>query len=326
MRRREFIVVVGGVLAWVSASYAQKSNRLPHVGLLLPGSPEDYRDFLALFRRGLSEFGYVEDHNIVVELRWAEGHFDRLPALAAELVERKINIIVTIGLPATIAAGRTTKSIPIVQASGGDVVSSGLAGSLSRPGGNVTGLINFAEDLGPKLLESLLTMVPRVTQVGVLHDPNNPAAKTQLATISKLASAQRVTVFPAPASEPILLDDAFLELLRQKVDALIIVADAFLLSQSRRIVDFAANARLPAVYPWRYFAVEGGLMSYGANLQENQRKAARFVAEIIKGAHPADLPIERATTFELVVNLKTAKALGLTVPPSLLARADEVIE
>jgi putative ABC transport system substrate-binding protein len=161
-------------------------------------------------------------------------------------VERKINLIVTIGLPATIAAARTTKSIPIVQASGGDVISSGLAASLSRPGGNVTGLINLAEDLGAKLLESLLTMVPKVTRVGILHDPKNPAAKTQLATVLKLAPPRQVMVFPAPVSEPNLLDDAFSELSRQKVDALIIVADAFLLSQRRRIVDFAANARLPA--------------------------------------------------------------------------------
>jgi putative tryptophan/tyrosine transport system substrate-binding protein len=328
MRRRQFIALLGGAAGtWISDSYAQGSHRLPHVGLVLPGSPDStYLDFLAGFRQGLAEFGYVEDRNIIVEVKWAEGHFDRLPTLAAELLDRRIDIIVTSGLPTTIAASRVAKTIPIVQASGGDIISNGLAASFSRPGGNVTGLLSLGEDLGAKLLEALLMLVPNVSRVAVLHDPRNPAATSQFASIQALAPARHVSVYPEPVSEPIRLDDALAKLQREKPDAFIVAADAFLLSQSRRIVNFAAHAKIPAIYPWRYFAAEGGLMSYGANIRENYRKAARYVDQILKGAHAADLAIERATTFELVINLKAAKAFGLTIPTSVLARADEVIE
>jgi len=327
MRRREFIVGLGGAAAaWPVLANAQQTSRVPRVGILLPGSADSHGAYLAVFMQRIRELGYVEGRNINVDIRWAEGSLERLSLLANELVERSVDAIVTGSAPATVAARQATSRIPIVQAGGGDPTRSGTADSLARPGGNVTGLSNQTEDLGAKLLELLLLVVPAVSQVDVLINPNNPVTERQFANIQEASAVLRVVVRAIAASDTASLDDAFVKVSRSEARGLIVPSDPMYLSSSRRIVALVGKTRLPAIYPFRQFVIDGGLMSYGVDLRYNFRRAAAFVDRILKGTQAADLPIEQPTKFDLVINLKTAKAFGLEISPTLLARADEVIE
>jgi putative ABC transport system substrate-binding protein len=328
MHRREFITLLGtSAAAWPLAARAQQ-GAIRRIGILLPGVPNNAAGFLPTFRQALGALGHVEGRSYVLDIRAAEEQLDRLPALAAELVERKVDVIVAPSAVATLAASRATTTIPIVQAGGGDPVrSSGTADSLARPGGNVTGLTHQSEDLSGKLLELLLKMVPTVSRVGVLFVPDAPVTPLQLRQIQDAGPASRVAIVPVGVSGAAALDSAFATLARENVGGLVVLsAAAFGGSVGRRIIELAAVARLPTIYPYRISVANGGLISYGVKANESFRHAARLVDRILKGARTADLPIEQPTRFELVINLKTARALGLDIPDKLLALADEVIE
>jgi putative tryptophan/tyrosine transport system substrate-binding protein len=329
MRRRDVITLLGGAaVAWPLAAIAQQSERMRRIGVLAPSAQDAlYARNLEGLRRGLSEFGYVEGRNFVLETRWADGNMDRLPVLATELVEAQVDVIVASSALAVLAAARATESIPIVQASGADPIrSSGLAGSLSRPGRNVTGVTNQAEDLSAKMLELLLTLIPKASRIGVLFVPDAPVTMGQLSEIQQAARAIPVATELVGAGEPAALDPAFAKFAKAKVEGLVVLSSAFSSAHSRPIVGLAGRAGLPTIYPYRHFVLEGGLMSYGTNLVQQWRQSARFVDRILRGVLPAALPIEQPTKFDLVVNLIAAKALNLEIPPMLLARADEVIE
>jgi ABC-type uncharacterized transport system substrate-binding protein len=328
-RRREFITLLGGAAAtWPIVARAQQGERMRRIGLLMNGSAGSAMDeLLAGFRKGMQELGHVEGRSFALEVRYANGDPAQMPMLAADLVDQKVDVIVVGTAAATLAVSRTTNSLPIVQAGGADPVrSSGVAESLARPKGNVTGLSNQSEDLTVKLLELLLTINPRASRVGVIYAQGGPVTELSLATIKDAASVLAVTLHFVGVSAANSLDEAVLALSREGVGGIVVLSGARLQNLSRQIVARIADAALPAVYPYRYYVADGGLMSYGVSQHGNHRQAARFVDRILKGARPADLPIEQPTKFELVINLKTAKALGLEVPPTLLARADEVIE
>jgi putative ABC transport system substrate-binding protein len=301
---------------------------VPRVGYLSPGSPSEpfrQRRFEA-FRQGLRELGYVEGQNIAIESRWAEGKYDRYPALAADLVRLKVDVIVAVGGRASQVAQQATRTIPIVMSVVIDPLGSGLVASLARPGGNVTGLTIMASDLVGKQLEVLKEVVPKVSRVALLWNPANPGSAPQLREAEAAARALGVRLQTLEARDPQEIDSAFAAMTRERAGALVVLADAILLNQRRQIAELAAERRLPAVYGPSEHAAAGGLMAYSANLLDLERRAATYVHKILKGAKPADLPIEQPTKFELVINLKTAKALGLTIPQSLLLRADQVIE
>jgi putative ABC transport system substrate-binding protein len=326
VRRREFIVALGGAAAWPVVARAQQMA-MPVVGFFSSRAPEDSDYLVAAFRRGLAEQGYVEGQNIKVEYLWARGHWDRLPALAAELVRRNVAVLVAAGgEPAAFAARAATTSIPIVFGTGGDPVKLGIATSLSQPGANATGTVLMTTDLEDKRLGILHELVPNVELVAVLVNPQRPLAE---ATVNDVEAAMRklglrFEVFRA-SNEPELsaVLDATIE---RRAGALLVTADPFFDTQRARILSVAAEHRLPAVYQFREYALAGGLMSYGPSIADNYRQFGLYTGRILKGEKPADLPIVRSTKFELVINLKTARALGLTVPPALLAIADEVIE
>ena len=326
MKRHEFIALVsvtrllGQRLLLPNKSAASRASEF-----LLPGSANSHGAYLAVFMQRIRELGYVEARNVNVDVRWAEGSLDRLSLLATELVERNVDVIVTGSAPATVAAQQATTRIPIVQAGGGDPTRSGAADTLARPGGNVTGA-QRDEELGGKLLELLLLMVPAISRVDVLINSNNPVTERQFANMQEVSAALRVVTRLIATPEVATLGDALAKVSRSETSGLIVPSDPMYLSNSRRIVELVSKARLPAIYPFRQFVADGGLMSYGVDLNYNFRRAAAFVDRILKGTQSADLPIEQPTKFELVINLKTAKALGLTVPQTLLATADEVIE
>jgi putative tryptophan/tyrosine transport system substrate-binding protein len=327
--RREFITLLGGaVAAWPLAARAQQPERMRRIGLLMNGSPGSTMDeLLAGFRQGMQDLGHIEGRSFALEVRYANGDPAQMPTLAADLVDHKVDVIVVGTAAAALAVLGTTSSLPIVQAGGADPVrSSGVAQSLANPKGNVTGLSNQSEDLTGKLLELLLTINPRASRVGVIFAQAGPVTELSLAAIKHAASVLAVTLHSVAVSDANSLEQAVLALSREGVGGIVVLSGARLQNLSRQIVTRIAEIALPAVYPYRYYVADGGLMSYGVSQRENHRKAARFVDRILKGARPADLPIEQPTKFELVINLKTAKALGLDVPPTLLARADEVIE
>jgi ABC-type uncharacterized transport system substrate-binding protein len=330
IERRRFIeVIAGSLLAAPFTAEAQQAAKVPRLGFLALNSGANPHLGEA-FRQGLRDLGYVEGRNVVIEIRSAEGKVERLPALAAELVALRVDVIVTGGgTPPALAAKQATKTIPIVFASAPDPVTDGLVTSLARPGGNVTGSSSVNPELVGKGLEQLKQTVPGVSRVAVLWHPGGVGERTgkdMLREADVAARALGVRLQVVEARSPADFDRAFLDMTRARAGALTVLPSAMFFSERKRLLDLAAKNRLPAVYSQREFVDAGGLMAYGPNLADNFRRAATYVDKILKGAKPADLPVEQPTKFELVINLKTAKALGLTIPPSLLARADEVIQ
>ena len=327
MRRREFITLLGGAAtAWPLAARAQPATaRVFLIGFLglptadsLPKRPE-------AFRAGLRDLGYQEGRDFVIEYRWADGKYDRLPALLADLIGLKVDVIVTHGTPGVLAAKKATSTIPIVMAVVGDALKSGLVSSLARPGGNVTGLTFFQPELITKRLELLKETMPDLTDVGILLNSANPMNEPILPQIIPVAQALKLVVHQFDVRAPAEFEGAFTAMAAKHVRGLVVFDDAVLLSNAPAVAALALKQRLPSC-GWTDFAVGGGLMAYGVNFLDMFRRAATFVDKIRKGAKPSDLPVERSTKFEFVINLKTAKELGLTVPPMLFARADEVIQ
>jgi putative ABC transport system substrate-binding protein len=324
MKRRELIAGLCGAVAWPVAARAQH-GALPVVAYLHGGFPEPYAFLAAALRQGLREAGYVDGQNIAIEFHWGDGHYDRLPALAADLVRRRVAVIVAGGLPAAPIAKAATSTIPIVFTSAIDPVELGLVASLSRPGANMTGLSLFNTTLDAKRMELLLELVPSADTIAVLVNPHALRSERDVAEAQKAVRGRHIVVLKAGSEHE--LDGAFAALPVARADALFACGDPLFISLRQRLVGLAARHAIPAVYDWREFVTDGGLMSYGMNLTDAYRKiVAPYIARILKGARPADLPVVQPATFELVINLKTAKALGQDVPQTLVARADEVIE
>ena len=330
LSRRSFLcsVSVSLLVAPLGSAAAQSPRTVPSVGYLSPGSGSDparLRRFEA-FRQGLRDLGYVEGRNITLEPRWAEGKYDRYPSLAADLVKSNVAVIVTVGGRASQVAQQATRTIPIVMSVVIDPVGSGLVRSLAHPGGNVTGIGLMAPDVVGKQLEVLKQMVPKGSRVAVLSNPQNPGSAAQLREAEIAARALALRLQTREARTPEEIETAFTAMTRERADALVILQDAIFTNQVKQIAELAAKSRLPSIYGLREYVEAGGLMVYSPNPLELERRAATFVDKILKGTKPADLPVEQPTKFDLVINRKTAKALGLAIPPALLARADAVIE
>jgi putative ABC transport system substrate-binding protein len=328
MKRREFITLLGGAaVAWPVAARAQQPGKMPQIGYLGVSSPSLEPHYVEAFREKLRDLGHVEGKNVTIEYRWAEGQDDRLPNLASELVHLSPDVIVTTGTPGAVAAMQATKTIPIVMASSADPVGSGLVAGLARPGGNVTGFTILGPELEGKRLEILKQAVPGLSRLAVLWNPSNPGIVSYFETVKNAGRALQISLDPVVEvrrSEE--FDNAFIAIARSRPHALTVIADRFLLSHRKQIVEFAAVKRLPSMYPYREYVDAGGLMSYAPSNIELFRGTAIYVDRILKGAKPGDLPIQEPTKFELVINLKTAKALGLDVPLHLQQLADDVIE
>lgn len=324
-RRRQFLLASCALLA-APLLRAQQQGKVWRIGFLAPASRQAVSDRIEGFVLGLRELGYVEGKNIVIEWRFAEGKYERLPALAAELVRLKVDLIVALSDTGVGAAQQVTATIPIVMVSVGDPVGLKFVASLSRPGGNITGIGNLRADISGKDLEFLLAMVPKLSRVAVLLNPANPGSLSVLKQIQAAAKTVGVSISAFQASTPGQIDAAFGAMARARSGALIMAPDPLFHIRRSQIAELAAKSRLPAIYPSRPHVEEGGLMSYSTNDVEMFRQAARHVDRILKGAKPADIPVELPTKFDLVINRKTAKALGLTIPQELLLRADEVIE
>jgi len=320
------IILALCILGTTLTAQAQQPGKVPRIGYLGNSSPALEPDLVGAFRQGLRDLGYTEGQNILIEFRWAEGRSERFPELAAELVRLKVDVLLAAGTPGALAAKQATQTIPIVMAAVGDAVGTGLVRSLARAGGNITGLTAMTLDLDGKRLELLKGIVPRLSRVAILLNPANPISAFGWKEVLAPAEALHLKLEPVEVRAAEQLDAAFAAIARQRPSALYILADRVLLAHRARIVDFAARRSLPAMYPFREFVDARGLISYAPNFPAMFRRAATYVDKILKGAKPGDLPVEQPTTFELVINLKTAKALGLTIPPSLLARADEVIQ
>jgi putative ABC transport system substrate-binding protein len=326
MDRRALLAGAAAFLAAPLAADAQAPAKVPRIGLLLGPTPAVGAPYLEYFRQGLRELGHVEGQNIAFEYRFAEGKYERLPTLAAELVRLNVDVIVTSAGPVPRAAKQATSTIPIVLTSQIDPVAAGLVASLARPGGNVTGLTIMGLEVVGKHLELLKEVAPKVSRVAVLQNSNSPLHTAQLRQAEGAARALGVQLQVLNVRTPAEIDAAFAAMRSQRAGGVLVLRDTFFFGQRPQIIALAAKSRLPAVYGWREDAEAGGLMAYSASIHEQWPRAAGFVDKILKGAKPADLPIEQATKFELVINLKTAKALGLTIPQALLQRADQVIE
>jgi putative tryptophan/tyrosine transport system substrate-binding protein len=325
MRRREFIRLIGGAaVAWPLSARAQP-HKVPRIGFLGAASETGYANQLRGFRQGLADLGYQEGRDIVIEFRWAEGRYERLPALFDELLRRNVDVIVTHGTPGILAAKQATATIPIVMASSGDAEASGLVATLARPGGNVTGLTFFNPELAAKRFELLKETLPVLTEVGLLLNPANPINEPIVPTIKLTAQAHGLEVHPFGVRGPAEFEGAFAAMAAKRVGAVVIIDDATLIANAPAVARLALQQRLPSS-GWPDYAVAGGFIGYGANFPDMFRRSATFVDKILKGTKPTDLPVERATKFETIVNLKTAKALGLDVPTATLLRADQVIE
>ena len=323
MRRREFIRLLGGVAAWPLAAHAQQAG-VALVGLL-SSIHQDDREISAV-RQGLKEAGYIEGRNVAIKYRSAGGRFDRLPGLAAELVADQVAVIIALSPSAALAAKAATATIPIVFGIGADPVELGLVSSLNRPGGNVTGVTYLINTLGAKRLELLRELVPSAKVIGVLINPRNPTSQSQTADVQAAARAHGIELMIENASSDRDIDAAFTSFVQHHVNAVIMGADSLFLSRREQLVELATRHALPTIYYLREFADIGGLVSYGASISDAYRLAGGFAGRILKGEKPADLPVEQAVKFEFAVNLKTAKALGLTVPLIMQMTADEVIE
>ncbi len=321
-------LLAAAVLVVPLAGEAQQAATLPRIGFLFPASLSDPRipPFPQAFRQGLHELGYVEGQNIAIEFRWAEGQYDRLPGLAAELVRLKVNVIVAAGAPAIQAAKQATETIPIILMNVGDPVASGIVASLARPGGNITGLSLMSPELVGKQLELLKEVVPKVSRVALLGNPVNLNYALLVRHARDAARALGVRLQPLEARDPSEIDHAFAAITTERAGAVIVFTDTVLLNQRTRIADHAARRRLPVASGASEYAEAGGLLAYGPSISDGFRRAGTYVDKILKGAKAADLPVEQPTTFELVINLKTAKALGLTIPQAVLLRADRVIQ
>jgi putative ABC transport system substrate-binding protein len=326
MRRRAFILGGGAAAAWPRAARAQQAP-IPVVGFLGTASPGPFAHLVAGFRQGLQETGFVEGRNVAIEYRWAEGQYERVPALAADLVRRQVAVIVTIGGETSAAAAKAaTATIPIVFNSGTDPVKRGLVASLARPGGNATGVNIFTTELAEKRLGLLHDLVPASSTIAVLLNPNFAPAAINVRESEATARAIGKVIAIFNAKSELEIDAAFAEIVQARPGALLVAADPFFNSRREQIVALAARHAIPAIYEWREFAQAGGLMSYGTSLVEAHRQQGVYAGRILKGEKPADLPVVQLSKFELVINLKTAKALGLAIPPGVLAIADEVIE
>jgi putative tryptophan/tyrosine transport system substrate-binding protein len=327
MRRREFIALLGGTAAaWPLPARAQQPA-LPVIGFMSGRAPEDSAHLVSAFRQGLAETGFVEGQTVTIEFRWADGDYDRLPALAADLVSRKVAVLVGVGGDVSaLAAKKATASIPVVFGMGADPVKAGLVASFNRPGGNATGFTLWTSEMESKRLGLLRDIVPAVQLIGILVNPKFPPSSQELNDLELAAKGIGQWLFVASANDDAELDAALTSLGQQRVGAFLVTAAPFFDTRLERIVGFAAQNRLPAIYQFREYAVAGGLISYGPNVVESYRNAGDYVGRILKGEKPADLPVLQPTKFDFVINLKTAKALGLTVPPTLLAEAGEVFE
>jgi putative ABC transport system substrate-binding protein len=326
MRRREFIAGLGGAAAWPMVARAQQPG-LPVIGYLgVQSADDDYKNVTFPFLQGLKETGYVEGQNVAIEYRWAENKFDRLPVLAADLVSRRVAVIVTSGSAAAVAAKAVTTTIPIVFVAGVDPVALGLVASLNRPGANVTGVAVLTAELGPKRLQLLHELIPNAGQFGVLVDPAYPATPSIIADLQAAARTLGLQLVIVNAGTDRDLDPAFATFSQQRVGAVLISNGNFFNRHTEQLAALAARRALPAIYTFREYAVAGGLMSYGSSLGYEYHQVGIYTGRILKGDKPADLPVQQITKIEMVINLKTAKALGLTVPETMLATADEVIQ
>ena len=318
--------MLGGAAAWSLAAHAQQ-KAMPVIGFLSAGSaPSSPDPYLAAFQQGLTETGYVEGQNLAMEYRVAEGHYERLPALAADLVGRKVDVIVTPGTVPARAAKSATSMIPIVFTGVGDPVATGLVASLARPGGDLTGFSNISSELNPKRLELLSELVPQAKVIALLVNPNQPNNERIVGEVEEAAHTKGVQLPILKAGTESEIDAAFATLVELHAGALFVGGDPFFFSRREQFLVLASRHAVPASYTWGEFAAAGGLISYGVRVTDSFRQAGVYAGKILKGAKPADLPVQQPSKFELVINLKTAKALGLTVPPSILSRADEVIE
>jgi putative ABC transport system substrate-binding protein len=325
VKRREFITLLGGAAAWPLAVYAQQ-QAMPVIGFLHFGSPDPFTFQTTAFGQGLKETGYIERQNVRIEYRWAEGRYDLLPSLASDLVSRKVDLIAAFGPPSATAAKNATSTIPIVFTVGFDPVRDGLLTSLARPSGNLTGISMLAVQLVPKRLELVQELIPQARTFALLVNPNNGYSERMIRDVGDAARAKGMPLSILKASTESEIDAAFATLGNLRIDALVIGDDPFFTAQRGQLVALASRYAVPTTYQFREFAVVGGLASYGPGLNTASRDAGIYAGKILKGAKPSDLPVAQPTRFELVINLKTAKALGLDVPPALLARADEVIE
>jgi ABC-type uncharacterized transport system substrate-binding protein len=326
LRRRDFITLLGGAATWPLAAHAQQPG-MPVIGFLNSGSPDADGDRMRAYRQGLTETGYVEGRNVTIEYRWADGQNDRLPSMAADLVRRGVNVIVTGGTPATLAAKAATTTIPIVFILSTDPVEAGLIASLNRPGGNLTGVTGLNVELAPKKLELLHDLLPAVTIIALLVNPTNViAAKNQSRAVQAAARTLGLQLHVLHASTERDFDPVFASLVQLRAGALVIGSDLFFTSRSEQLAALTVRHAVPSVYQFREFVAAGGLMSYGGNITDWGHQGGIHTGRILAGAKPAELPVQQATKVELFINLKTAKALGLTFPITLLGRADEVIE
>lgn len=326
MQRRKFITFLGGAAAAYSVA-ARAQQGMPLIGFVSSRSPSESAEVVAAFRQGLRETGFIEGQNLGIAFRWAEGHYDRLPALAAELVNLRVAVLYSAGgPPAALAAKAATSNIPIVFSAANDPVALGLVLSLNRPGGNVTGMSLFASDLWAKNVELLKELVPTATVMAYLINPSSPSVTAYLKGAAEAARALGIDIHLLNASTEREIDEAFASLKRLRAGGLVVPNEPYLDSQRDRITALAARYAVPALYNLREYVMAGGLASYGPSLPEAYRRAAGYAGRILKGEKPADLPVQVPTNFEFVINLKTAKAIGITIPPALLARANQIIE
>jgi putative ABC transport system substrate-binding protein len=325
MRRRDLITLVGGAMAWPLTAWAQQPA-MPVIGFLDGRSADNSTHLVAALRRGLVEAGYVDGRNVAIDYRWAQGQYDRLPALAADLVHRRVTVIATSGNASALAAKSATATIPIVFVTGADPVQSGLVASLNRPGSNVTGVTSLGVELGPKRLELLHELVPTATVIALLVNPTNRTTEIQVKNIQAAARALGHELHVVHARTEREIDAAFATLVQSRAGALLVAPESFFNSRSEQIAALTVRHAVPAIYSYREFVAAGGLMSYGGSITDSYRQVGNLIGLILKGKKPTGLPVQQSTKAELFINLKSAKALGITVPLALLGRADEIIE